>query len=50
MSEMTTAQVLGKYRRELIAEGFEPDVAECIASRAAFELIRTEGIGVKSDD
>ena len=50
MSKMTTAEVLGKYRRELIAEGFKGHEVESIVQDAAMTLHSNDGIGVKSDD
>ena len=47
--ELTTAQVLGKFRKELIEEGISPDSTEVIVRETVLYQIRNgEGFSVKS--
>lgn len=52
MNEMTTAQALGAYRRELIAEGFTEDAAFELARDAAHAIVRNGEafLAVKRDE
>lgn len=39
MPEPTTAQLLGAYQRELIREGFQPDLTELLVRDAASHIL-----------
>jgi len=46
----TTANMLGRYRRELSKEGFNEEQAFALVMMAAKTLVEIDGIAVGNDD
>jgi len=46
----TTANMLGRYRRELLSEGFDEEQAFALVMMAAKTLVEVDGIAVGNDD
>jgi hypothetical protein len=45
----TSAQILGRFRRELIAEGFDADTVQYLVQHVGRELIIENGLSVKKE-
>ncbi len=46
----TTANMLGRYRRELVKEGFDQEQAFILVQMAAKTLVEVDGVAVGNDD
>jgi len=46
----TTANMLGRYRRELLSEGFDEEQAFTLVQMAARTVVEVDGVAVRTDD
>lgn len=49
MTERTTAEVIGAFRKELVANGIGDHLADRITSDAARELFQIDGVSVRKE-
>lgn len=47
--ELTTAQALGRFHAELLAEGIDAETATDLTRTVALELVSTHGLSVKKE-